>query len=432
MPQSYQGQPGVYGTLGVPSTNNTPGARSNAVSWIDGSGSLWLFGGVGYYSGGSGGQLNDLWEFNPTAKTWMWVSGANTETANGVYGTLGTASINNVPGGRSGAVSWVDSSGNLWLFGGDGTASSASGYLNDLWKFNPAAGEWTWMSGSSSPNVSGVYGTLGSGSASNAPGARFGAASWTDTNGNLWLFGGYGDASGISQGDLNDLWKFSPTNGEWTWISGSNTANAGGVYGIVGASATTNIPRARDGSVSWTDSGNNLWLFGGESTASSENGTVNDLWKFDPTNSEWTWMSGSNPNVVGVDPPSIYGSQGTPSTSNTPGGRESSISWTDGSGNLWLYGGATIPNLETGANLNDLWEFNPAATTWVWVSGGSTTSLSASYGTLGVPSSSDTPGARSSAVGWTDSGGSFWLFGGFAPAAPGTYGFLNDLWRYQP
>ena len=156
VPQSYQGQSGVYGTLGIPSTSNTPGARSNGVSWIDSSGNLWLFGGVGYYSGGSGGQLNDLWEFNPNAETWTWVSGANVETANGVYGTLGKASVNNVPGGRSGAGSWIDSSGNLWLFGGDGTASSTSGYLNDLWKFNPADEEWAWMSGSSSPNVSGV------------------------------------------------------------------------------------------------------------------------------------------------------------------------------------------------------------------------------------------------------------------------------------
>jgi len=423
LPRPYVGQPGVYGTLGMPSTSNTPGGRTNAVTWIDKGNDLWLFGGVGYYPDGSGGQFNDLWKFNSTTNTWTWVSGANTETANGVYGTLGVASASNVPGGRSGAVSWIDSSGNLWLFGGDGTASSGSGILNDLWEFNPQINEWTWMSGSSAANAIGIYGTLGTGSTSNTPGARSGAISWIDSGDNLWLFGGNGN---------NDLWEFNPTNREWTWISGSSTANAGGVYGTIGIASIANIPRARDGAVSWIDGGENLWLFGGESSASSENGTLNDLWEFNPMSKEWIWVSGSNPNKVGVDPPSVYGSQGMPSASNTPGGREGSVSWTDGGGNFWLYGGATIPNLETGANLNELWEFNPATKAWVWISGGSTTSLSPSYGTLGIPSSSNTPGAREGSVSWIDSSGQLWLFGGVAPSSPGTYGFLNDLWRYQP
>ena len=32
-------------------------------------------------------------------------------------------------------------------FGNDGVGNS--GVLNDLWKFNPATSEWTWMAGSS-------------------------------------------------------------------------------------------------------------------------------------------------------------------------------------------------------------------------------------------------------------------------------------------
>jgi hypothetical protein len=38
----------------------------------------------------------------------------------------------------------------------------------------------------------GIYGTLGTAATGNIPGARFGAASWTDNKGNLWLFGGQG------------------------------------------------------------------------------------------------------------------------------------------------------------------------------------------------------------------------------------------------
>jgi hypothetical protein len=35
----------------------------------------------------------------------------------------------------------------------------------------------------------------------------------------------------------------------------------------------------------------------------------------------------------------IYGTQGVPSTTNTPGCRRLSISWKDANGNFWLFGG---------------------------------------------------------------------------------------------
>ncbi len=62
-------------------------------------------------------------------------------------------------------------------------------------------------------------------------------------------------------GWLNDLWKFDGYI--WTWISGSNQTYQVGVYGIQGVSSSINIPGARSSLVSWIDSNNNLWLFGG-------------------------------------------------------------------------------------------------------------------------------------------------------------------------
>ena len=41
------------------------------------------------------------------------------------------------------------------------------------------------------------------------PGATFSPSPWVDANGNLWLFGGYGPASGAN-GNLNDLWMYMP------------------------------------------------------------------------------------------------------------------------------------------------------------------------------------------------------------------------------
>ena len=54
------------------------------------------------------------------------MGGSINTSQTGVYGTKGIASPINVPGGRTGAVSWKDSSGNLWLFGGFGYPSSGS------------------------------------------------------------------------------------------------------------------------------------------------------------------------------------------------------------------------------------------------------------------------------------------------------------------
>src|SRR5690349_15290821 len=70
--------------------------------------------------------------------------------------------------------------------------------------------EWTWQSGTSMFPVTcapsnnycaqpGVYGTQGTPAPANTPGSRAGSASSTDSQGNLWLFGGSG---------MNDLWKF--------------------------------------------------------------------------------------------------------------------------------------------------------------------------------------------------------------------------------
>lgn len=151
-----------------------------------------------------------------TATGWIWESGSSTantptHTQPGVYGTLGLAAAGNVPGARESATSWTDSGGNLWLFGGYGVSSTGGyGYLNDAWEFNPAAQEWTWVSGAKLSGASGVYGTLGASAGGNVPGGRYYAASWTDGVGNLWLFGGYGLDSTGTNGYLNDLWKYQP------------------------------------------------------------------------------------------------------------------------------------------------------------------------------------------------------------------------------
>jgi hypothetical protein len=56
---------------------------------------------------------------------------------NPAYGTEGTLAPGNTPGGRFSLNGWVDANGNLWLFGGYGQETGATGNLNDLWMYMP-------------------------------------------------------------------------------------------------------------------------------------------------------------------------------------------------------------------------------------------------------------------------------------------------------
>ena len=106
----------------------------------------------------------------------------------------------------------MDNQGNLWLFGGRGYDEELQDYyyLNDLWKYDPSTNQWTWMKGDSSSNIPGEYGSMGIPSELNTPGARDGSASWKDTSGNLWLFGGFEYTRTSHLGYFNDLWKYDP------------------------------------------------------------------------------------------------------------------------------------------------------------------------------------------------------------------------------
>jgi N-acetylneuraminic acid mutarotase len=321
----------------IPSSNNVPGARLDAVTWIDSQNNLWLFGGDCNY-----GYLNDLWKFDGTY--WTWISGSNSTDQPGVYGTKGIPSPNNIPGARGDyAVSWIDSHDNLWLFGGFGI----DGSLNDLWKFDGTY--WTWISGSNSTYQAGVYGTKGIPSSNNVPGARGYTISWIDSHDNLWLFGGFGIDDDGNYDDLNDLWKFDGTY--WTWISGSNSTDQPGVYGTKGITSPDNLPGARKDAISWIDSHDNLWLFGGYGVTIDGYDLLNDLWKFDGT--DWTWISGSN----STDQPGVYGTIGIASPDNVPGARGYAISWIDSHDNLWLFGGYGIDDSGDYFDFNDLWKF---------------------------------------------------------------------------
>lgn len=339
-------QPGIYGTQGAASASNWPRARGDALTWIDAEGTFWLFGGFGFDSTGTRGYLNDLWNYS--GGEWTWVSGSQVVNQSGSYGTLGSASANNVPGGRYYSSAWLGKDGSFWLYGGAGFDSTGQvGYMSDLWKYS--AGEWTWVAG---PNVWGqnaAYGMQRTAGAGNTPGDRHGEATWTDSSGNLWLFGGLNPNTGAF---LNDVWRFS--NGQWTWEAGSSGEQQG-VYGTQGVPGAGNTPGGRLSPVAWQDASGNVWIFGGFGLDSTDE-TLNflsDLWEY--SGGEWTWMGG--PMLAAQ--PAVFGTQGVPAPNNVPGPRYEAVGWVDSSQNFWLFSGYYSPDYNSTFYYNDVWKLLP-------------------------------------------------------------------------
>jgi N-acetylneuraminic acid mutarotase len=347
--------PGIYGTRGESAPANAPGARQWALSWIDPLDNLWLFGGAGYDSTGRYGLLNDLWRFDPITLEWTWESGSENRDASGLYGTKRAADPSNVPGGRQGAVSWMDPLGRFWLFGGLGRDSAGGiGWLNDLWEYDPTARTWMWVSGSDQVNHKGSYGIQNTPAPANVPGARAWATSWRQPNGDLWIFGGLGYDAAVGGGTLNDLWKFNLTTMEWTWVSGSSSNGEAGRYGTKGTPSPSNVPGVRQHAAAWFDPLGNLLLFGGDGYDSIPwVGQLDDLWEFDLTIRQWTWVAGSS--TLAQRGPGVYGTKGVADPSNCPGGRYAALYESDAQGRFWFFGGAGIDGVGGGGYLNDLW-----------------------------------------------------------------------------
>ena len=283
----------------------------------------------------------------------------------------------------------------------------------------------------------------------NTPGARYGAAGWTDSFGSLFLFGGDGwELAGKTppdtlHGTMNDLWVCDMSWGDfcqWQLVGGydptpitvNGVATTVGAQIIAGAQEKTGnaAPPARLGAASWKDGAGNFWLFGG----STGNNFLSDLWRYNPSGlnpatyttkeGQWNFILGS-----GVDAGGNY-------TSGTrfPGARTNAVTWTDAAGNFWLFGGYGYDGQGSPVLgfLNDLWEYTGG--NWVFVSGGTTNiaNQNSVYGTQGVAAATNMPGGRQESVGWADASGNLWLFGGEGLDDAGTpFGILNDLWVYN-
>jgi len=416
---------------------------------------------------------------------WTWMNGSNTLNSARHSGTEDVFDSLNTPLGLYEACEWTDKQGNFWLYGGVDHLYGINGFL---WKFNPLISQWAYM-GFAGVDEPGNYGIQGIESPANDPGCRgYGAMTWVDTSGNLWLFGGEAFDANLNVGGKSDLWKYNLSNGEWTWMKGPYLVSDLGFYGIKGFASPSNNPKSRtECSITWSDADNNLWLYGGEFNS----GFLNDLWKYNVNTNEWTWVKGDST----VNHAPLYGAQGISDTSNSPGSRVCYSKWQSFNGDLWLFGGEN----HLGA-LNDLWKYNIQTNSWTWIDGDTivndtTTLINGQcfssidnmphsrfenracwilgcdnfdffggwgvynnnsfndiwnysvitnswslingtvlsnqipyYGSKNVSNALNNPGGRAGSVGWRDNSGNLWLFGGAIDS--NSFCTHNDMWRF--
>lgn len=416
---------GVYGAEGEFDAAYNPGARNGSVSWTDAAGNLWLFGGSAFRDSRFDDHLNDLWKYDISKGQWAYMKGTpGLRNQIGVYSAEGEFGVTIKPGARAYAVSWTDAAGDLWLHGGFGYgASLPHGLLNDLWKYHVELGQWAYMGGTPGLNSQhGIYGAEGTFDKTFMPGGRSSAVSWTDAEGNFWLFGGSGFGAS-SNGDLNDLWQYDVKLKQWAYMGGTaGRIDRRGIYGGEGMFDETFMPGGRAGAVTWTDAAGDLWLFGGFGRGTTASPVrLNDLWKFDVDLGHWGYMKGTPgfANQTGV-----YGAEGAFDEAFIPGGRIDPVSWTDEGGDLWLFGGHGYGISTSIINLNDLWKYDVSNGHWAYMKGtpGTLGGNQGVYGPAGIFDESYKPGARSRSLSWTDTAGDFWLFGGSG---------YNDLWIYD-
>eukprot|EP01052_Picozoa_sp_SAG31_P029154 SAG31_NODE_2876_length_4970_cov_2.820776_1_plen_211_part_00 len=187
---------------------------------------------------------------------WEWLGGPQYLQKQNDLGT---------PSGRCGAMTWT-AHGQLYLFGG----TSDSAFLGDLWTFDfakarvdgkPSAATWEYQGGSRSGNSNG---------SATWPASRQYATSWTDSQGGLWLWSGFGSrtANDSDGGYLKDLWRYDAHQKRW---SRERSVGTGDI----------SVPSGKTWANAWTTDVGDLYVFSG---FNEDTKIHNDMWRFRSTN----------------------------------------------------------------------------------------------------------------------------------------------------
>lgn len=201
-------------------------------------------------------------------------------------------------------------------------------------------------------------------------------------------------------------------------MSGDSLVAQPSVFGTQGVPDPMNKPGGIYEGCEWVDLAGNFYFYGGLDYNSA---TQADLWRFDPSTNEWTWLNG--PGGTGGYP--VYGTRGIASPTNQPGDRGyGMLSWVDNGGNLWMYGGYSNTSFTF---LADFWKYNISTNLWTWMGGDTLSNSTGYHGVMGMPSPLNHPPPSSeNACSWVE-GDDLWFYGGSSQGGPS----IGDMWRYN-
>ena len=159
----------------------------------------------------------------------------------------------------------------------------------------------------------------------------------------------------------------------------SQECRSAGVLGTLELSRPNGIPGSRSLASTWTDSGGNFWLFGGNVVDQYGAGTLrNDLWR----SSRHQPMDLDQRRQRYCDLPPGLRHNGCARCREHPWRPRKRRHLDRQDGNLWLFGGLGHQSWGYLNNpLSDLWEFNPSTSLWTWMGGSTVTFLLLCYGT---------------------------------------------------
>jgi hypothetical protein len=232
-------------------------------------------------------------------------------------------------------------------------STGSSGDRGDLWRFGLSTLQWAWMTGSSTGPQQGIsLGGYGTTSTIDTPGTRVAASMVANTAATfIYLFGGSGNGNvdTTTTGYLDQLWRYTVSNNQWTWLMGSSIQYSGSgvptypsLAGLTGATTET-TPGARGFFGMTIDTLDRIWIAGGIFFDTPV--LARDIWMYSTTSSEWRWVGGqsSQSTAISTVTMEIY------STTYSFGSRHFTQLASDDYNNIMLFGGLGS------AYLGDIW-----------------------------------------------------------------------------
>jgi predicted Ser/Thr protein kinase len=347
---------------------------------------LWLFGG---FDGLSLLGLGDLWKLD-VRNNYTWVN----------YTVEGDK-----PAPRGESIIWIDSQDNLFIFGGNNDSLGTLTY-SDLWMFNSTSMQWNLLRNESDL----VRGELGNGTSETHPGPRFGAASWTQNDNELWFFGGIGVPSVFI---YSDVWKYTIDSDTWTWMSGQSELSFGPTDDVeYNTPSTTALPGSTYGAGVTQDTDGNVWIMGGRNFE-----TTNQLWRFNPISLEWTLLNGTlrlnNGTVVRKVYQNYYDVGIYSPTAYPPNPLKCPLIYS-GDGLLTLVlGEGYDPEMSSSQYLMNLWSYNISSGLWAFMYG----QQGRQYANFQQSDLANSPGVRTG-FGMIGTGSAWVIRGFYLPTSP--------------